>query len=327
MADVSALTNPLVSVIIPVYNVEKYLRDCVDSVLSQTYKNIEIILVDDGSPDNCPSICDEYATKDSRVRVIHKENGGLSDARNVGIDIANGEWLCFVDSDDVVNVEYVNVLLSAAIQNDCDIAICGYKRFSADEEINIKNSFSNTKTRIISPVEAFKNQYISDVTRYVVAWNKIYKKKLFSIDIRYPKGRLHEDDFTTYKLFFRANKIADLSAVLNFYRTRNESITAKYSTKRILDYITAHTESLVIIKGLNDKCFLAESLYVLFISYLKLYGNVDFDENKFKEIYHELVHVKNFLSLKRRVKFVYKKIQLAFIARKKNGYKCNNSNI
>ena len=309
------MENPLVSVIIPVYKVEPYLRTCVDSVLAQTYENLEVILVDDGSPDNCPAICDEYAAKDSRVRVIHKENGGLSDARNAGLEAAKGEWICFVDSDDAVDENYVGFLLEAAVENDCEIAVCGYKCFSGTYEIASKKRLSK-KCKVISPAKAVKNQYAADVTKYVVAWNKIYRRDLFSSGIRYPKGRLHEDDFTTYKLFLRANKIADLDSCLNYYRIHGESITARFSPKRIQDYIAAHSESLAYIRTRNDKPLLAEALYVLFLSHFKLFGSEYFDSQSFSGILDELNGLKRFLPLKRRLKFAYKKAQMKFLRRK-----------
>lgn len=299
---------PLVSVIVPVYKVESYLRKCIDSIIAQTYTNLEIILIDDGSPDNCPAICDEYATNDYRVQVIHKENGGLSDARNVGISIAKGDWICFVDSDDIVNINYVRILVTAAIKNDCEIAICSYSTFYNDKTINIhKKIYKTNCLKIISPIEAFKKQYVSDVTKYVVAWNKIYKRSLFDTKIRFPIGRLHEDDFTTYKLFLEANKIVDIDYCLNYYRVRKESITANYSPKRIQDYIEAHEESLEYIRRYNDKNFLVEALYVLFLAYLKLYGTSLYKEDKVTEIVKELTFLRKSLSLKRRIKFAYKR--------------------
>ena len=117
----------LISVVVPIYNVENYIKKCVDSILSQTYKNLEIILVDDGSPDNCPQICDEYAQKDNRIKVIHKENGGLSDARNAGIDISKGKFITFIDSDDYIEKDYVEVLYNSIKENASDMAIGSHK--------------------------------------------------------------------------------------------------------------------------------------------------------------------------------------------------------
>ena len=124
----------LISIIVPVYNVEKYIHECVDSIINQTYKNIEIILVDDGSPDNCGKICDEYAKKDNRIKVIHKPNGGLSDARNHGIDVANGEWLMFIDSDDWIEPNMAEKLLHSALNNKADLAISSVILFDEEKE-------------------------------------------------------------------------------------------------------------------------------------------------------------------------------------------------
>jgi len=131
---------PKISVIVPVYNVEKYLAKCIDSILAQTFTDFECILINDGSPDNSPAICDEYAKKDERMKVIHKENGGVSSARNTGLDIAQGEWITFADSDDWVDENYLELMYSNAIKNNCDLSICGFK--SVDEKGNINAVFS-----------------------------------------------------------------------------------------------------------------------------------------------------------------------------------------
>ena len=127
---------PLISVIVPIYNVEKYLDRCVDSIINQTYKNLEIILVDDGSPDNCPQMCDDYAKKDSRIKVVHKENGGLSDARNVGMEVATGEYVSFIDSDDYISLDFYETLLETIVDNDSDIVECGVVKFYEDNSFD-----------------------------------------------------------------------------------------------------------------------------------------------------------------------------------------------
>ena len=126
--------DSLISVIVPIYNVEKYLQKCVDSIINQTYKNLEIILVDDGSPDNCPKMCDDYAEKDSRIKVVHKENGGLSDARNVGMEVATGEYVSFIDSDDYISLDFYETLLETIVDNDSDVVECGVVKFYENEK-------------------------------------------------------------------------------------------------------------------------------------------------------------------------------------------------
>lgn len=220
----------LISIIVPIYNVEKYIFKCVDSIINQTYKNIEIILVDDGSTDNSGTICDEYEKKDNRIKVIHKKNGGLSDARNVGIDKAKGDYLVFVDSDDWVSDKMIEYLYNNACKYKADIVqgdyIKAYTEYNCikniKEEINHYNS-----------IGALNNLYEEECTKSVVVWNKIYKKDLFE-EIRFPKGKLHEDEFTTYKLLHKAKNVVDSNIPIYYYRQREGSIMqSEFSEKRL----------------------------------------------------------------------------------------------
>lgn len=235
-SDSLSRTEPLVSVIIPVYKVEAYLRECVDSVLSQTYANLEIILVDDGSPDGCPAICDAYAAKDSRVRVIHKENGGLSDARNAGMKIASADWWTFVDSDDVIHPQMIELLMKPMLKDSAvTLSTCEFVRF-VDEPARALSSEN--------PV--YESRTLKEFGYTVsarVAWGKIYHRNLFS-GISYPKRRLHEDEFITYKLMYKADSIAYIGIPLYFYRQREDSIMAHMSKKRILDTFDAYRERI-----------------------------------------------------------------------------------
>ena len=141
------MENQLISIIVPIYNVEKYLKQCIESIISQTYRNIEIILVDDGSPDNCGKICDEYSQKDKRIIVLHKENGGLSDARNKGIDIAKGDYLTFVDSDDFVNIDYIEKLYNSIKFNNTKLAQCGISKVDENNEIIEKLNYEKNQIK------------------------------------------------------------------------------------------------------------------------------------------------------------------------------------
>ena len=206
--------EPLISAIVPVYKVEKYLGRCVESLLAQTYENIEIILVDDGSPDTCPVMCDEYAKKHEKIRVIHQENKGLSGARNTGIDNAKGEYLAFVDSDDLWSPHFLESLYKALKENDADIAQCRWEYMHGDE---LKEAYdADAKTVCFTGREMLANLYIQTGAYYVVAWNKLYKKELFE-NIRYPEGRIHEDEATTYKLFDLAKKCVFVDNALYGY--------------------------------------------------------------------------------------------------------------
>lgn len=219
----------LVSIIIPVYNVQSFLKECLDSVLNQTYERIEIILVDDGSTDESGKICDIYQQKDSRIIVIHKKNGGLSDARNAGIEKASGEYYAFIDSDDFVHKEYIKSLLTACIENQSDISVCGYFEYIDDSKMkeikNIECSFSN--------IEAVSDFLHENNSVKVMTWNKLYHKRVFQKNnVRFPIGKLHEDNLTTYKCLFNANRISIISNALYFYRIRQGSIMNKYNKKR-----------------------------------------------------------------------------------------------
>lgn len=190
-----------ISVIVPVYNVEKYLKKCVDSIINQTYKNLEIILVDDGSTDNCPIICDEYDKLDNRIKVIHKENGGQASSRNMALDIASGEYIAFVDSDDYIELNMYEALYSECIKYDCDIAICGYK---LDNGLKLNMIRHITERRIYKTHELMLS-YLTDPFVNTVMWNKLYKKKLFH-KLRFPLLRSREDAYIMHTLLDRCNE-------------------------------------------------------------------------------------------------------------------------
>ncbi len=231
-------SEPLISVIVPVYNVEKYLRDCLDSIVNQTYKNLEIILVNDGSKDSSGAICDEYKNKDKRIQVVHKENGGLSSARNVGLDIAKGEYISFLDSDDYIHKEFIKKLYSLCVENNLDIAQCEFYEFKDKvEEVN-----EVERVNVFTPLEMINNIFLLDGYHNVVVWNKLYKKYLFE-SMRFPLGKIHEDEFTTYKVFYECKtSIATTNLKYHYYRKSNTSITGvKFNIKR-LDALEAFEE-------------------------------------------------------------------------------------
>ena len=233
--------EPLISIVVPIYNVDKYLDKCVESIVDQTYRNLEIILVDDGSPDNCPKMCDEWKKKDKRIKVIHKKNGGLSDARNAGIDIAKGKYITFIDSDDYVEKNYVEFLYTNLVENEADISMGKqYVRYP-DKTLNTGTG----KLYVLNSHDCFdKLLYGEDFD--VSAWAKLYKIDLFK-NIRYPKGRIFEDSATTYKLIDKAKNIVLNSQPIYNYIIRSDSITTNSfnqkkmelinSTKEMCDYI------------------------------------------------------------------------------------------
>lgn len=222
--------NEVITVVVPVYRVEKFLKRCIDSILSQSYTNLDIVLVDDGSDDKCPEICDSYAEKDKRIRVIHKENGGLSDARNAGIEVAKGKLITFVDSDDSIDSDYVKQLYETIIREKADISICGYTVFY-DNGRTVCNS--SNKKMTLNPKETLEKMlYQEDFN--VSTWAKLYKTELFS-GIRFPKGENYEDSSTTYRLVMKSNKIACNMKSQYKYMIRSDSIlTAPFSEKKLL---------------------------------------------------------------------------------------------
>ena len=219
----------LISITVPIYYVEKYINRCVESVFSQTQDEFELVLVDDGSPDNSGMICDNYAEKDSRVVVIHKSNGGLSDARNVGIDwsflYSSSEWITFLDSDDWIHPKYLEYLYTVAKMTNCKVSVCGYQKTKGDAFLESEDSF-HYKTM---DVEDF---YCQGDLSFIVAWGKLYQKGLFE-NIRYPVNKLHEDEYVTYKILFSLNQIALVQHNFYFYYYNEDSITANWSVKRL----------------------------------------------------------------------------------------------
>lgn len=233
----------MISIIVPIYKVEDYLRRCVDSLLAQTYHDFELILVDDGSPDNCGKFCDEYMALDSRIRVIHKENGGLSDARNAGLEIAQGKFIAFVDSDDWVSPYYLERMLTGLQQTNADICECNILRTDGntpDDEVNDRSEI------ITFSAHDAMLELIQDNTFHQYVWNKLYRREVIG-DILFPKGKTNEDEFWTYQVFGNAKKVAKISCVLYSYFQRSGSIMSKtYSLKR-LDALEAKLQRQVYI--------------------------------------------------------------------------------
>lgn len=211
----------LISVIVPIYKVEQYMDRCVESLVHQTYTNLEIILVDDGSPDGCPAMCDEWAEKDSRIRAIHKVNGGLSDARNAGMAVATGEYIGFVDSDDWVEPGFYQTLYDLLQAHDADIAECGVNFIDENGKLLRQRQFISTDKAMLR-VDAIKHLLKEDGI-YQTVWNKLYRRETIG-GILFEKGRLHEDDFWTYQIFDRAKKLAVTQQPMYNYFQRSDSI-------------------------------------------------------------------------------------------------------
>lgn len=227
----------LISVIVPVYNVEKYLDRCITSIVNQTYQNLEIILVDDESPDNCPAMCDKWEKKDNRIKVIHMANGGSAKARNIALDIAKGEYIAFVDSDDMINSNMLATLYRVAVEQKADIVECDY---SIDESI-----MSNKISEIIS-ITAYDSmmamsENVKDCLFKQVIWNKLYKAAVIG-KIRFVEGKMIDDEFWTYRTIGNAKKLIRIQEKLYFYRQQDGSVMhRKYSVERLAG-LEAHVE-------------------------------------------------------------------------------------
>ena len=225
--------KPLVSVIVPIYKVEEDLENCVYSIINQTYANLEIILVDDGSPDRCPQIADELAMMDKRIVVIHKTNGGLSDARNAGIEVMKGEYVTFIDSDDIVEAKFVEKLMNLIEKYDVDVSVCSNSVFNRENGIVYKNaSVEEFKYTSQNAVAEMLYQKGFDVS----AWAKLYKASCFT-NVRYPKGFIHEDIPTTYKAILNGNGVARTTQELYRYQIRANSIENEKFTLKKMDCI------------------------------------------------------------------------------------------
>ncbi|MBR2403924.1 MAG: glycosyltransferase [Lachnospiraceae bacterium] len=258
------MERDLISVVVPIYNVEMYIRKSVESILNQTYQNLEIILVDDGATDSCPFICDEYAAKDSRVKVIHKKNGGLSDARNVGVEVATGSFIGFVDSDDFLKPDMYEKMHQRLIDTGADIVVCNYECVKVDgTPIEERNLHMSVTDEVLTPHEAIRHLCGAHYEYWVTAWNRLYKAEVAKT-IVFPKGKIHEDEYTAHMFYDSAEKIAGISEPLYQYVIRENSImTRKYSVRNL-----AYVEAL---DGRIRYCT-ANKMYELALPFLRWMG-------------------------------------------------------
>ncbi len=303
--------NHLVSIIVPVYNVEKYLHRCVDSILSQDYVHLEVILVNDGSTDNSPMICDAYAQSDGRIKVIHKPNGGLSDARNTGIDHATGEYIAFVDSDDYVDRTYINTMLLAALENEADLVMCNFECVS-DNGDSIAwqpgRSFPAFYGKVASnsAMIAFSDP-VGGV--YVVSWNKLYKNSLFN-NVRFPVGKIHEDQFVIHHLVDQCDFIFCVPDRLYYYVQRENSIMAGGYSRKHLDAMGAFYDRAHFYKNKREYRLMSLSYKQYCNELAKSYYLMDMSDSLNREqweIYHKLA--------KKDLKVVFKHAYLNTIMR------------
>ena len=324
------MEKKLISIVVPIYNVEKYLKKCLNSIINQTYKNLEIILVDDGSTDDSGKICDEYAKNDKRIKVIHKKNGGLSDARNAGLDICTGDYIGFVDSDDYIELNMYEELLNDCIENNCD---CSISTIIMEQE--------NGKSKIEPKIEISKIGSNIDGHRLILlsnpaTVNKLYKKELFN-NIRFPKGKLYEDIVTIPYIIDKCKEIYISNKAYYHYLQRNNSIVHANFNQKKMDYLTNAKEyyNFIIGKYPNLKeeanCYfilvltaIISDIYPYRKKYKKEYKDIIEEIKQFKNIYfynnyiskykkimifldlHKLIWIVNFIKIIRNKK-IYKK--------------------
>ncbi len=303
-----------VSVIIPIYKVEQYLDQCIDSVIHQEYRHLEIILVDDGSPDGCPQMCDDWALKDSRIKVIHKKNGGLSDARNAGLDICTGDYISFIDSDDWIKSDMYKVMVNAIEKEGADICACNIISCYPDKEI----IWGGKKYTVGTSEEILKLLY-SDTAFPVCSWNKLYRRQLWE-EFRFPKGKICEDAFTTYRLIDKAKRIVHIIEALYYYRIRSDSIMTSAFSRKSMDEEEAWRENYLFIKEYYPKVYRkAYSFYLQSVN--TLIQRISKKQRKlFREefnylrsiIFHNLFFMlfQSTVNIKYRIKFLYDFINL-----------------
>ncbi|MBD5545391.1 MAG: glycosyltransferase [Lachnospiraceae bacterium] len=258
------MVEPLITVIVPIYKVEAYLERAILSITNQTYSHMQIILVDDGSPDNCGSICDTYAKKDKRIQVIHKENGGLSDARNAGLDAAKGDYIAFLDSDDYIAPFFLEVLLRTLNATGSDVALCPYQTVTELEPVEFQppskdKEWEKAHYFVYDRKELLLNMYDRnhpDATYFIVAWNKLYKASLWK-EIRFPKGKIHEDEATTYKILDKAKKGVYVKCPMYGYFSAPSSITRDAFHIKRLQWMEALTDRIAFFEKQTGEIDLA----------------------------------------------------------------------
>lgn len=268
-----------ISVIVPVYNVEQYLDRCVSSVVQQTYQNLEIVLIDDGSPDQCPQMCDEWSKKDNRIKVVHKENGGLSSARNAGLDTASGEYIAFVDSDDYIDNQMLELMLNAAEKNSVPVVCCGRIRVTASTKAEM---FTLPEERLFTGEEAIKEIFVGGAVEEA-AWDKLYRAEILA-NRRFPVGEINEDIVQTINILGSCGRIVHVGRALYYYCENSGSIT-KSGYNRNKAVVLKHLETIYSYISKNypaliEDYYYLEARYCQGLLYLLLNDKKILDENR-----------------------------------------------
>lgn len=274
--------QPLVSIIVPVYKVEKYLRTCLDSILAQSYPNWEAILVDDGSPDACPKIVDEYASRDARMRTVHRENGGLSAARNSGLRTVQGEFITFLDSDDFWHKDYLKLMVGAALKHDADMVQCGFIR-------GMETTFPEIDATKYDSAKIYDRRSIfTSFAAKVIVCAKLYRRHILD-GITFPEGRVNEDDCTNWRLYYAADKIAVISRELYYYTVNPNSTMGKLKKKPDLRFIDAYYERIAFFEQKEEDDLVATSRIQLLksLSFLVGFPDREIHRTACKELHHQ----------------------------------------
>ena len=301
-----------VSIIVPVYQVEKYIRQCIESILAQTFTDFELILVDDGSKDNSGQICEEYAARDKRVKVIHKINGGLSDARNKGMDNADGNYFMFVDSDDYIAPTMTECLYKSILKENADIAACNFRYFFEGDEKKVFST-ENRAEALCGREILYNRKNERNYGFWTVAWNKLYKTETFK-NLRFRTGKYHEDEFWANDIYQMDIRVVTVSECLYFYRQRDNGIMGNMSLQRCFDITEAFDERINIY--LRDEKYSSQAYKVLIYSLehlnkgKKLIKNEE-DKERFNKVEKQTKDIIN--ELKKRKLSKIQKIALLLI--------------
>lgn len=244
--------RPIISIIVPIYNVESYLERCIESILNQSFKEFELILVNDGSTDSCKDICNEYKKRDSRIVVVNKKNEGVSSARNLGLDLAKGEYIGFIDPDDFINKDMYKILFDTIQANNSDMVICDYYKVNEDDINkfrNLKCNCENIEVKNLNKLESIDNLFLTG-EKFIFAWNKLYKRELFN-DLRYEKGRIYEDEYLAHRILYKCNKVSIIEAKIYYYVQRKGSLINSPFTVRRFDKVYAIKDRVDFLREKN----------------------------------------------------------------------------
>lgn len=289
--------NPKISIIIPIYKSEPYIHKCMKSILNQTFLDFEVILVNDGSPDNCGEICDEYAKKDNRVKVIHKENGGSASARNAGLDIARGEYIGFVDPDDYIDLKMYETLYNNAIKYESDLVICDLKKVKEGEKHENLQYDDDIAIEKISNIQALNELYGKNAITYDVIWNKLYLRSIFD-DIRLPEDIWYDDAYVSHQILYKCKNIIYIRAKLYFYLKREGSMVGGPFKIKNLDVVYVDKARVEFFKNIKHKELYykanKEYMNVFFWNYNKAKLDLKLKDNdeeliKLKQSYNEVL--------------------------------------